>query len=185
MQGSVFLPVSHAWCSSMPCHLPASSWGSRPIIATNHFFFLSSSSVNSGRLEMYFLSLLATQPSITFSQQVVSTILLNICFSIGIQKAVSGLFSLVCWIKTMSPEAFRMSLGRSLWPLSYFRNVSACLPEMGTFNRFEDLQYRERQALLSRLQGDLLFFFLIICLYSFSLHTYPLPQASPSLLFLV
>lgn len=100
---------------------------------------------------MYFLSLLAPPPSITFAQQMVSTVLLNICFFIGIQKAVSSLFSLVWWIKTMSPRAFRMSLGRSLWPLSYSRNVSGCLPKTGMVNRFEDLQYRERHALLRAL----------------------------------
>lgn len=33
----------------------------------------------------------------------------------------------------------KVSLGRSLWPLSYFRSVSGCLPELGMLNRFEDL----------------------------------------------
>lgn len=90
---------------------------------------------------MYFLSLLATAPGIPFAQQIIFTMLLNICFSTGIQNAVSSLFSLVWGIKTMSPWAFRKCLGRSLWYLNYLRNVSGCIPEMGTFTK--DLQYRE------------------------------------------
>jgi len=42
---------------------------------------------------MYFL--LATPPSITFPQQIVSAFFLNICLTIGIQVAVSSLVSLV------------------------------------------------------------------------------------------
>lgn len=69
-----------------------------------------------------------------------------------------------------------------------FKLLQKCecrLSEMGTFNRSEDLQYRERHAPLSRLQGELLLISLIIYLYPFSLRTYPLPQAALSLLILV
>lgn len=45
---------------------------------------------------MYFLSLLATPPSVTLAQQRVSTTLLKISFPVEIQKAVSKLFSLSC-----------------------------------------------------------------------------------------
>ena len=42
--------------------------------------------------------------------------------------------------------------GRFLWSLNYFRNVGGCLPETGTFRRVEDLQQRERRAVLNGLQ---------------------------------
>lgn len=83
----------------------------------------------------------------------------------------------------MSPWAFRKSLGRCLWHLNYFRNVSGSCPEVGAFTK--DLQYGETCSMREATKRGALHFFLIIHLYSLILGTYPLPQAFHSLRILV
>lgn len=96
-----------------------------------------------------FLFLLATPPSVTLAQQRVSTILLKITFPVGIQKAVSKLFSLSCLMnhnfvssslqEVLEGDFFGLWTTSEMWVAVFLRQEHSV--ELKTFNRERDVLY--------------------------------------------